>query len=96
MCSQADDPAEFKVAFCTRVRSLRMASGMTQAEMAAALGIPLANYEKYEGRSLMPHRLIEPFAAICGIDARSLFERPAAPEGSACSGAPGAQAAAAS
>lgn len=66
---------EFVRAFCTRVRSLRVARGMTQAEMAQALGIPLPRYEKYETRSPLPHHLVEPFAAITGVQVDTLFER---------------------
>ena len=67
------DPAGFARGFCTRVRSLRRAAGMTQAEMALALGVTVAAYEKYETRSPLPHHLVEPFAALTGAGVEELL-----------------------
>lgn len=50
--------------FAGRAAELRAAAGMTQAEMAAALGIPLERYKKYENRSAMPVDLLEPFSRL--------------------------------
>jgi DNA-binding XRE family transcriptional regulator len=48
---------------------------MTQDEMAKALGITRAAYEKYETRSPLPHWLIPRFIKIAGIAADDLFGR---------------------
>jgi putative transcriptional regulator len=38
-----------------RIRKLRMALGLTQAEFATRYGIPLANIRQYEiGRTMLP------------------------------------------
>lgn len=71
------DVVEFRVLFCARVRALRVAQRMTQAEMAQALKIGTEAYRAYETRSLMPHHLVEPFARITGIAIDELFESPA-------------------
>jgi transcriptional regulator with XRE-family HTH domain len=80
--------AAFTRGFCTRVRAHRLARGFSRAEMARALGVTIAAYEKYETRSPLPHHLIEPFAVITGADLEELFERgddsaPMAPTGTA-------------
>lgn len=67
-------PSDFARRFCDRVRRAREARGLTQAEMAQALGIRLKTYEKYETRSPLRHHLIEPFAAITGTEVERLFE----------------------
>lgn len=59
--------------FCARVKALRERRGWTQKVMAEVLDIPLANYEKYELRSPLPHRLIPRFCRIMDIDARDLL-----------------------
>jgi len=74
--------AEFDRAFCTRVKTWRVASGMTQEKMAQALGIPPKRYEKYETRSKLPHELVGRFARVTGADIGSLFEQPDEVEGS--------------
>ena len=58
------DSADFRTVFCARVRALRIAQGMTQAEMAQALGVGAEAYRAYENRAPMPHHLVEPFARI--------------------------------
>jgi transcriptional regulator with XRE-family HTH domain len=67
---------EFRALFCARIRALRRARHMTQAEMAQALGVGAEAYRAYETRSPLPHHLIEPFARITGIDIDELFETP--------------------
>ena len=54
------------LAYIKRIRQLRIARNMTQAEMAVALGIGVERYKKYETRSLMPPYMIPRFAAIVG------------------------------
>lgn len=65
--------SQFRGEFIARIRAAREASGRTQGEMAYALGIPLANYEKYEGRSPLPHHLIGRFAEITRVSLDYLF-----------------------
>lgn len=36
--------------------------------MAQMLGIPLENYKKYEKRTILPHYLVDRFAALVGRD----------------------------
>lgn len=63
-----NEEAAFVEAFCARIQRLRVLRGLTQDEMATALGIPLARYKKYETRSPIPAYLIERFATIVGRD----------------------------
>ena len=53
-------------AYIKRIRDLRIARGLTQAEMAVALGLPVERYKKYETRSVMPPYMVPRFAAIVG------------------------------
>jgi transcriptional regulator with XRE-family HTH domain len=64
----------FRAVFCARIKSLRQASGMTQAEMADILGVGAEAYRTYESRVPLPHHLIEQFARVTGIDIDQLFE----------------------
>ncbi len=66
-------PADYREAFCARVKALRQARGFTQAEMAHALGITEEAYRKNEKRSPLPHHLIERFVAIVGTDVQFLM-----------------------
>jgi DNA-binding XRE family transcriptional regulator len=59
-----DSEAAHIEAYCRRVKDLRAGKGWTQKQMAAALGIPLDRYKKYEDRSPMPTYLLERFALI--------------------------------
>lgn len=64
IAGMATTQALFREAFCARVQELREASGLSQAEMATTLGIPLDRYKKYETRTPLPPHLIEPFSLI--------------------------------
>jgi transcriptional regulator with XRE-family HTH domain len=55
-------------AYIQRVKELRVARGMTQQEMADALGISLDRYKKYENRSVLPPYLLDRFAAVVNKD----------------------------
>jgi transcriptional regulator with XRE-family HTH domain len=55
-------------AYQERIAHLRRMRGLTQAEMARALGISLDRYKKYEIRSALPIYLIERFARVVGHD----------------------------
>jgi len=46
---------------------------VTQADIALVLGISRAAYQKYETRTLLPHYLVEEFAAITGVDIKDLY-----------------------
>jgi transcriptional regulator with XRE-family HTH domain len=59
---------EFNEAYIARVKRLREERGWTSEQMATALGVPPDRYRKYEYRSLLPHYLIEQFAAIVDRD----------------------------
>ena len=65
--------ADFKQAFCARVRAARKAHGMTRAEMGRRLEISRSAYARYETRAPLPHHLIEEFAAITGVEIKELF-----------------------
>ena len=54
--------------YIERIADYRRRRGLTQAEMAHALGVSLDRYKKYERRSLLPPYLLERFAAIVGRD----------------------------
>jgi transcriptional regulator with XRE-family HTH domain len=66
-------PSAFNVAFCASVKSLRERRGWTQKQMATALGVSLGNYQKYETRTPLPHRLIPAFCLIVGVSESELF-----------------------
>lgn len=59
---------EFNEAYIARTKKLREGRGWTSEQMATALGVPPDRYRKYEYRSLLPHYLIEQFAAIVDRD----------------------------
>lgn len=55
-------------AFRERLVRLRRSLDWSQADMAAALNIPLPNYKKYERRSKFPLHLIERLALVTHRD----------------------------
>lgn len=61
------DPAEksFNAALRKRLRELRERRGLTQAEMAIALGIETDRYRKYETRSVIPAFFMLRVAIVC-------------------------------
>lgn len=64
---------EFKDRFTARVKLAREESKYTQNAIAELLGIKQDKYNKYEGRSLMPHKLIPAFCLACHISIDWLF-----------------------
>ena len=58
--------AAFNQRFCEAVAAARIASGLTQVEMADKLGINLDAYKKYEYRSPLPSYLIGQFCLHTG------------------------------
>jgi DNA-binding XRE family transcriptional regulator len=65
--------AAFNAAFCQRVAATRRAAGLTQLQVADALGMPQRSYQHFEGRSPLPVHLIMPFADLVGADVRELL-----------------------
>lgn len=68
-----DGVSLFHAAFLRRTRELRKKWGGSQADMAEALGISQAVYEKNETRTLLDHHLIPRFAQIVQADIAYLF-----------------------
>lgn len=66
--SESDLDIQYKQEFTERVATARIARNLKQWQAAEALGIPQDKYKQYEGRSLMPHRLIGRFCIICRVD----------------------------
>lgn len=64
---------EFKRGFTARVKEAREDSNYTQAGIADLLGIKQDKYNKYEGRSMMPHQMIPRFCTACGVTITWLF-----------------------
>lgn len=51
-------------AFRQRLKALRQELGWSQPQMATALGMPLENYKKYEGRSKFPPHFYERLSLV--------------------------------
>lgn len=68
------DPAEksFNAALRRRLRELRERRGLTQEQMAVALGIQMDRYRKYETRSMIPAFYMQRVALICGTSVEYL------------------------
>lgn len=66
--ADSETEAEYKQGFVSRVATARNALGWKQWQMAEALDVPQDKYKQYEGRSLMPHRLIQRFCLIAHVD----------------------------
>lgn len=66
-------PAQYRDLFIARTRQARLALGWSQKDMAAALGISEASYQKYETRSMLPHHLIPKFAEVTGLPLQFLL-----------------------
>lgn len=58
----------YYAALRSRLVSTRHQLDWSQADMANALGIPLANYKKYEVRSKFPLHLVERLALVTHRD----------------------------
>lgn len=65
--------SEFRAAFKRRTALAREARGYTQEQLAELLNTTQGSYQKYEGRSLLPHHLVERFCLLCGIDSNWLL-----------------------
>lgn len=69
-------PTRFKTEFAERLKAARIAAGYsTQQEFAAALGVPIERYKKWEsGRTPMPHQYIPAACELTGQDANYFFK----------------------
>jgi transcriptional regulator with XRE-family HTH domain len=68
-----DPEAVFVKVFCARIRAARRARGLSQADVARALGISRAAYGRCEADTPLPHHLIEDFVTLTGADFEGLF-----------------------
>jgi transcriptional regulator with XRE-family HTH domain len=68
-----DSEAVFVKVFCARIRAARRARGLSQADVARALGISRAAYGRCEADTPLPHHLIEDFVTLTGADFEGLF-----------------------
>jgi transcriptional regulator with XRE-family HTH domain len=58
----------FDQVFCARIRAARRARGLSQADVAQALGISRAAYTRYETHTPLPHHLVLDFVELTGAD----------------------------
>ena len=67
--------SDFHREFIKNTRRLRIRAGFDDAkEFAGFLGIPYANYAKYETRTPLPHFLISRFCKLVHSPVKSLFD----------------------
>jgi len=66
--SEQDTETQFKQLFTERVKAARESQGLTQGQVAKALGIPQDRYKQYEGRSYLPPHFYERFCIVCRAD----------------------------
>lgn len=67
MNADAKSPTEFERQWIARTKFAREKSGKSQDEIAENLGIPQPTYGKYETRTVMPHRYVMAFCALCDV-----------------------------
>lgn len=67
MNAVAKSPSEFERQWIARTKFAREKSGKSQDEIADNLGIPQPTYGKYETRTMMPHRYVMAFCALCDV-----------------------------
>jgi hypothetical protein len=65
---KASTPSQWRDQFIERVKAARIVSGQKPIEVAAALGVNLDTYNRWETRALLPHHLVMPFCTITGAD----------------------------
>ena len=63
----------FNEVFCARTRAARIARGLSQADVARALGISRAAYARYETVQPLPLHLVPDFVELTGADCDALF-----------------------
>lgn len=82
MADNDEARSSYRDEFVARVKAAREARGLTQEQVAKALGIAQGTYKQYEVRSLLPHYFIERFCIITGsglawlLDAEEATVRP--------------------
>jgi hypothetical protein len=69
-------PQSFVQIFCGRVKTLVKESGMSNAEVAAALGVEVDTMRRYQNRLLMPHHMVHRFCELMGVKTDFLFREP--------------------
>lgn len=65
--------SDFRESFIARVKSARIASGLTQVQISKLLEIDQGTYKMYETRSMLPHDLIPRFCIACRIEVGDLY-----------------------
>lgn len=73
---EAMDKDKFALVMGVRLAAARDKIELSQAEMAAELGLKLATYAKYESRSMMPANLLAKFSDVTGADLKGLLKDP--------------------
>jgi transcriptional regulator with XRE-family HTH domain len=74
MIEPADNRAAiFNQVFCARIRAARRARGLSQADVARALGISRAAYARYEAHTPLPLWFVADFVELAGADYDQLF-----------------------
>lgn len=68
-----DAVTAFEAEFKARTKEAREAKGLTQVQMATALGMDQGKYKQYETRSMLPHEYIGQFLLITGRSYEWLF-----------------------
>ena len=63
----------FKAVFIKRTATARERTGMSQDEMAVALGIGQGTYKNYETNRCLPHQHVATFCRISNIDIEWLY-----------------------
>lgn len=69
-------PTEYKEEFIRRTKQAREKAGLTQHEIATALGISQGKYKQYEVRSPLPHVFVPAFCIATRCDISWLFGVP--------------------
>jgi DNA-binding transcriptional regulator YiaG len=67
MVAAIREEEEYKEAFISRVKAARARHYKSVPKFAKLLGVPYETYKKYEGRSYLPHYLIERFCALTHV-----------------------------
>jgi len=73
LMSRPQPDSQFKSLFLARTALARENAGLTQEQMAEALGMEQSKYSKYEVRTELPHHLIIPFCSLCSVSPAWLF-----------------------
>ncbi len=65
--------SDYNERFLARTAAARDQSGLTQKDVATALGIPQDHYKQFERRTLLPHRFVMPFCVTTRVNPEYLF-----------------------